>query len=100
MEETKKTRKCECCGKELPESEFIQRHFGASRICKRCNAEHIAKAKERKKQVATMESDLENARSLRLVDFTPRELMQELAKRGYKGKLVFTQVREIDLESL
>lgn len=58
MEETKKTRKCECCGKELPESEFIQRHFGASRICKHCNALHIAQAKERKRQVATMESDL------------------------------------------
>lgn len=29
--------------------------------------------------------------------FTPRELMEELARRGYRGKLAFTQ--EIDITS-
>lgn len=29
--------------------------------------------------------------------FTPRELMEELARRGYKGKLQFTQ--EVDITS-
>ena len=30
--------------------------------------------------------------------FTPRELMEELARRGYKGKLLYTS--EVDIERL
>lgn len=38
-----------------------------------------------------------DARQLRLKDFTPRELMEELAARGYKGTLTFTVVQTIDI---
>ena len=36
----------------------------------------------------------------RLKDFTPRELMVELARRGYKGSLEFTETRVIDIQRL
>lgn len=30
-------------------------------------------------------------------DFTSRELMEELARRGYRGQLEYTEVRRIDI---
>ena len=93
------TRVCECCGRELPVSEFINRTFGLSKICKKCNGEKILEAKTKKKQVKSLENELVNARNLRLQDFTPRELMAELARRGYRGKLEYVETRTIDLSA-
>ena len=39
------------------------------------------------------------ARNARLAEFTPRELMAELARRGYEGKLTYTRVEEIDINN-
>lgn len=94
------TRICECCGRELPVSEFINRTFGASKICKKCNAAKIREAKTKKKQAKSLETELTNARNLRLHDFTPRELIQELARRGYTGKLEYVETHVIDIANI
>jgi hypothetical protein len=39
-------------------------------------------------------------RQLCLADFSPRELMAELKRRGYEGKLVYTETHTIDLSAL
>lgn len=93
------TKVCECCGRELPLDQFIKRSFGMSHICKKCNGERIKEARERKKGAKNLEQELEHARQMRLHEFTPRELMEELASRGYKGKLTYTHVEEINIEN-
>lgn len=35
-----------------------------------------------------------------LGDFTPRQLMEELRRRGYTGKLQFVEVKTIDLNTM
>jgi hypothetical protein len=35
-----------------------------------------------------------------LEDFTPRQLMEELKRRGYTGKLQYVEVKNIDLDKL
>ena len=35
-----------------------------------------------------------------LEDFTPRQLMEELKRRGYTGKLQYVEVKNIDLNKL
>lgn len=94
------TKVCECCGKELPVSEFIRRNFGLSKCCKKCNGKKIIEGKKKSAQFANLEKSLQDARTLRLQAFTPRELIQELARRGYKGNLTFTEVHNIDIEKL
>lgn len=92
------TKVCECCGRELPIGSFIRRHFGVSHICKDCNGRKIVDGKEKKKRTESLESELDKAKKMRLSEFTPRELMEELASRGYKGKLTYVKVEEIDIE--
>lgn len=93
------TRVCECCGRELPVDSFIRRKYGMSKICKSCNAQKILDAKRKKKETADLVEKLENAKAMRLQDFTPRELMTELARRGYRGNISYTETRTIDLST-
>jgi exosome complex RNA-binding protein Csl4 len=46
------------------------------------------------------ESEVEQAKKQRLSEFTPRELMEELKRRGYDGELVYTEVKRINLSKL
>jgi hypothetical protein len=39
-------------------------------------------------------------RQLCLADFTPRELMAELKRRGYEGKITYVETHTIDLSTL
>lgn len=89
------TKVCSCCGRELPITEFATRGIKGRKgevcvtsLCKECMKEKVASGREKK---------VDKAKSMRLKDFTPRELMQELASRGYEGKLRFVQVQEIDI---
>lgn len=96
------TRKCSCCGRELPLDNFIRRQYGMSKICRECNGKRIKAAKDEKARVANLENAVEEAKKMRIQDFSPRELMVELARRGYKGKLYFTytEVKESDITKL
>lgn len=95
-------KKCRCCGRELPISNFKKGRWGYVSVCNECDKQHrtenrqarINKAKQKVEDVRT-----EN-RQLCLADFTPRELMTELKRRGYEGKLVYTETHTIDLSTL
>lgn len=77
------TKKCACCGQELPTTEFhvSNRHKdGLQSYCKSC-------IKEKNKQY--YKNSIGGGNEL-LKDFTPRQLIEELKARGYKGKLYYT----------
>jgi len=90
-------RKCTCCGRELPLDQFMTFNYGLSKTCRECHGKKIVEAKQKKRYMKNSEQRILDARNLRLADFTPREMMEELARRGYAGKLTFTQVHEIDI---
>lgn len=94
------TKICKCCGRELPIDDFRVTKLGRRNTCNECVSKKTADAKKRKKYGLTFEEELEKAKTLRLQDFTPRELMAELKRRGYDGKLTFTQVIEIDISKI
>ena len=90
MEET---RICKECGRELPLEMFKTTRWGDKvHVCNDCAAE-----KYRKSRANNKEQKVNKARSLRLEDFSPRELMEELARRGYKGELTYTRIETIDI---
>ena len=76
-------KRCKKCGRELPLSHFhhdSRLKDGLKNACKECQAlytrDFYAKKKEEKE-------------STPLSKFTPRELIEELRRRGYKGKLQY-----------
>ena len=83
------TKVCKVCGKELPLSEFRRSPFAPNGIatCKKCVNEKTERTKLLKKTANSTNSEL--------VKFTPRELIEELKSRGYKGKLYVTRVIEL-----
>ena len=88
------TKKCKHCGQELPVSEFFRKASakdGMQSWCKQCMHEESKDAQ--KKYIAKQ-------RSLGLEAYTPRELMKELHKRGYVGKLEYTRTEIIDISKL
>lgn len=84
---------CKKCGRTLPAEKFKLTRWGTRcSVCTDCATKLASetKAKQRVK-IETMK------RELRLADFTPRELMEELCRRGYEGKLTYTHVETIDI---
>lgn len=82
------------CGKTLPLSAFYlnsRSKDGYQPCCKECHKQQNKKSHEASK---------EKLRTLRLADFTPRELMEELRRRGYEGKLYYTEVHTIELSNI
>ena len=98
MEETKK---CKCCGRELPISEFHKTGFGLTNTCKECVIKKQSEGRSKKKKERNFEQEIANAKKMRLADFTPRELMEELASRGIEGKMFIPQTtyKEVDLKT-
>lgn len=72
------TKKCKCCGKELPLSHFEKRGTGHRNICNEC-LKREAGATDKFK------------------DFTSRELIDELKARGYEGQLIKKIVETVKL---
>lgn len=73
---TNVTKKCNCCGKLLPLSDFNKAGKGYMNICKICKRK-------------------ETGASSKFETFTSRELIDELKSRGYKGTLTKTIVETI-----
>lgn len=85
---------CKTCGRTLPlVGNFKRTRWGSyAHVCNDCAT------KKRMETVVTMkETKVKETHELRLKDFTPRELMEELARRGYEGKLTYTRVETIDI---
>lgn len=82
------TKVCKVCGQELPLSEFRKSPFTTNdiAICNKCISEKI-KIKLFKETTGSTNSEL--------AKFTPRELIEELKSRGYKGKLYITRTIEL-----
>ena len=92
------TKVCKSCGKELPITEFairgVRGHKGerkATDFCKSCMAEKVANGRN---------NAVNKVKVMRLSDFTPRELMTELKRRGYEGKLTYVETHVIDLSTI
>lgn len=83
------TKVCKVCGQELPLSEFRKLPFSTNCIatCKKCVSEKMERTKLFKKTANSTNSEL--------TKFTPRELIEELKSRGYKGKLYVTRAIEL-----
>ena len=75
--------------RSLPLSEFRKSTFttNGTATCKKCVSEKIKKTKLFKKTTGSTNSEL--------AKFTPRELIEELKSRGYKGKLYVTRTIEL-----
>ena len=78
------TQRCKCCGRELPMANFARTAFGVRKTCNECQGKKTAEAKGKKKanELDDLRRQLQEARTLRLHDFQPRELMIELRNRG------------------
>lgn len=83
------TKVCKVCGKELPLSEFRKSPFTPNGIatCKKCVGKKTKRTKLFKEAAGSTNSEL--------AKFTPRELIEELKSRGYKGKLYVTRTIEL-----
>lgn len=97
MEETKI---CKIYGRELPVDRFMKNALGVSSVCKECANEKKRNKREETKRLQKQAADALNARNLRLSDFTPRELMEELKRRGYDGTITYTRTETIELSKL
>ena len=94
------TRTCQCCERELPIDNFSKNRYGFIRICKECAKEHRSAARKKSNEIDDILHQLEDAKTMRLESFTPRELMLELKRRGYEGTLTYTETRTVNIANL
>ena len=99
------TKTCKICGRELEINQFSSHPKSAdghTSVCKECMHKLQSEGHKKRKddKVKSLEEEVQKARSLRLMDFTPRELMKNLADRGYDGEIVYTEVHRIKLSQL
>lgn len=89
------TKICKVCGRELSVEHFkITRSGSRVDTCTECATKKLRENKAKKLADAR-----QSVIDMKLCNFTPRELMEELARRGYKGKLTYTRTEEIDIEN-
>ena len=94
---------CRCCGRELPLNHFKKTRYGGYvSVCTECSTKKMRENKQKRieEQKRKAEDVRAENRQLCLADFTPRELMEELYRRGYRGKLEYTETHTIDLSAL
>ena len=96
------TKTCKRCGRELPIENYQTARYGLMGVCKECvaAAKRTTSIDRRDNMQRTCNLKVEEARTLRLSQFTPRELMAELYRRGYRGQLEFTHTDTIDISKL
>lgn len=78
------TKKCTICGSVLPASEFAYHPKAADGLCNACNNCRSKKTRKPRKSIQVCGNPA-------LSNFKPRDLIEELRVRGYRGKLTFTQ---------
>lgn len=85
------TSTCKRCGQEKPLEEFLNNRHGVSQVCREC---------ARKKRHETIAKRYVAQRASSLADYTPRELISELKRRGYEGTITFTETHVIDISKI
>lgn len=101
IEHQKTTKVCARCKQEKPLSEFgVKKRTkdGLNPYCKDCIREYTKELKNKKKERIEQLELVEKEGIKNLANYTPRQLIEELSRRGYRGKLRYTY--EIDLEKL
>ena len=94
------SKECTCCGERKTIDHFKKNRWGRYvSVCTECankkrHDNRVKKQKEEKLEKERLKSTIES-RIKSLEQFTPRELMKELARRGYKGNLSYTQTIDI-----
>lgn len=86
--ETSVTKKCSRCGRILPVEQFYKKIAsvdGLQGYCKECANSYPRKAKGEGAKMKKVFSSPE------LAKFTPRQLIDELKMRGYRGTLTIQQ---------
>lgn len=88
------TQVCKECGRTLPLEDFQRRRYGKrDKVCKACRAEKIRVGMATGKEKAVF---LEPSGEVTTIfDFSDAALLEELRRRGYKGKLAKVQEVEI-----
>ena len=89
-------RICKVCGRELEIYKFLKSGGKPTSVCKECAARKKAETWAKKRNDKNLEHELENAKNLRLQDFTARELFAEIKRRGYEFKATYTEVHTIN----
>lgn len=90
------TKKCACCGKELPVEMFCKCAANADGLYSYCKACAREKARASYKgRVKSKAQTIVHSINVELQRFTPRELIAELRSRGYVGELKYTQVIKV-----
>ena len=100
IEVANETKVCKCCGRELPIESFFLNRLGRTAVCKDCANKHRRDSRLGRREVDELKERLESAKALKLSDFTPRELMAELKRRGFDGKITYTRIETIDLSTI
>lgn len=95
------TKICKSCGRELPISEMYSNALGVTNVCRDCRKKKYNETIAKRKKNKSLEEELANAKILRLQDFTPRELLQELKRRGYEWtSMRYVEIKNIDFDSI
>lgn len=94
------TKICKECGRELPIQNFGNDGRGGTHcICSECMGKKISEGRKNKKRLKGLDDELQKARTMRLEEFTPRELMKRLHDLGYDGTLKYTLVEIINISN-
>ena len=90
------TKKCKVCGEEKPLESFWKNRLGYSDVCRECVKKKRDNTRAGKSRVTELEERLGMVTEQKLSDFTPRELMVELKRRGYKFTMEIKHVISSD----
>ena len=98
------TKICKDCGRELPIERFKRSRYGDRvSVCIDCDTRKRRENKEKKRMEAAMEARQQMLKEEEvksdLSAYNSRQLMAELARRGYRGKLEYIETHVIDLEN-
>lgn len=94
------TKICKCCGEAKSIADFAKNPLGVTSFCKECMRKKQSEGHKKRSELKKIEEELEHTKDARLSEFTPRELMKELARRGYKGELQYVSVQKISIDKL